>query len=235
MSDPFFPEFPLEWEMSAAERFTLVGLLERLKPDVAIEIGTYRGGSLQVLDRYCPRVHSIDLDPAVRDRLAPTFPRVRFHSGPSSEQIPVVLQEIEHSGGKLGFVLVDGDHKAKGVQADIEALLRYRPRSSVHIVLHDSFNPDCRAGMRRAAWADCPYVQSLDLDFVPGRFCPKAEGSAYARSMWGGFALAILGPEPRTGPLVPSMKQEALQRIVFRHSAHRIWNKVLRRLSRLLR
>lgn len=232
----FFPEFPLNWEMSVAEQFTLVGLLERTRPEVAIEIGTHFGGSLQVLDKFCGRVHSIDVDPEVRAQLASRFERVCFHTGSSRELIPRVLSEIEQGGGKLGFILVDGDHTAAGVQADIEVLLRHRPKGPLNIVLHDSFNPDCRAGMRRAAWGGSPYVHAVDLDFVTGTFHATATGGAFARSMWGGFALAVLHPEPRIGPLQVRESQASMQQLVFRHSAHRLWHKVLRavrqRLSR---
>ena len=233
-TDGFFPEFPLEWEMSNAERFTLVGLLTRLRPEVAIEIGTHHGGSLQVLDAFCGRVHAIDCDPAVRTRLTARFPRVQFHTGASRDLIPQVLAGIEAKEERLGFVLVDGDHTAKGVQADIEALLRHRPRGVVHVLLHDSFNPDCRAGMRRARWGDSPQVQSVDLDFVPGGFHATPQGGAFARSMWGGFALAVLSPATRSGPLVFGESQEPMHRIVSGHSAHRIWPKIMRALRRRL-
>ena len=228
----FFPEFPLEWEMSNAERFTLVGLLTRLRPEVAIEIGTHHGGSLQVLDAFCGRVHSIDCDPEVRGRLAGRFPRVHFHTGTSRDLIPQVLTEIETKEERLGFVLIDGDHTAQGVRADIEAVLRHRPRGVVHVLLHDSFNPDCRAGMRRARWSDCPHVQSVELDFVPGGFHATPQGGAFARSMWGGFALAVMSSATRAVPLVVGASQEAMHRLVFGHSAHRIWHKVLRALRR---
>lgn len=234
LPDGFFSEFPLEWKMSAAEQFTLTGLLARLRPEIAIEIGSYRGGSLQVLDRYCGQVHSIDVDPGVRATLAPRFPKVRFHTGSSVARLPEVLAEIGAGRERLGFVLVDGDHTAKGVQADIEALLRHRPRGPVHVLLHDSFNPDCRSGMRRAAWGDCPYVQSVNLDLVPGCFFAEQRQWSFARSMWGGFALAVLGPEPRSGPLAIESPQEPMQRIVFRSSAHRVGHKILRRLRRTL-
>jgi len=231
--DGFFPEFPLAWEMSDAERFTLNGLLARLRPEVAIEIGTHFGGSLQVLDALCDRVYSIDCDPAVR-ALAARFPRVLFRAGASRDLIPEVLTEVEAGSGRLGFVLVDGDHSAKGVQADIEALLCHRPQGVVHVLLHDSFNPDCRAGMRRARWGECPHVQSVDLDFVPGGFHATPQGGAFARSMWGGFALAVLSPAVRPGPLVLRAAQEPMHRIVFGHSAHRLRHKVLRAIRRRL-
>jgi len=231
--DDLFPEYPLPWEMSAAERVVLIGLLSRLRPEVAMEVGTHFGGSLQALVAHCGAVHSIDIDPGVRDRLAARFPQVRFHIGPSRELIPPVMQEIAARGLRLGFVLVDGDHSAAGVKSDIEALLRHRPAGPLHLLLHDSFNPDCRKGMKQAAWADCPYVHAVELDFVPGTFHEAAEGGAFARSMWGGFALAVLRPDPRTGPLVLGQSQEALQRVIFRQSAHRLWHKVGRAWRRL--
>lgn len=230
----FFPEFPFKWEMSTAEQFTLAGMLNSLRPEVAIEIGTHFGGSLQVLAAYCGKVHSIDIDPEVQAQLASRFDRVRFHTGSSRDHIPKVLSEIERAGEKLGFVLVDGDHTAAGVQSDIESLLRHRPKVPLHIVLHDSFNPDCRKGMRRAAWSDCPYIHAVDLDFVPGTFHATASGGAFARSMWGGFAWALLKPEPRSGSLVLQDSQEEIHRIVFRHSAHRIWHKGIRAIQRRL-
>lgn len=231
-SDGHFPEFSLPWEMSAAERFVLVGLLQRLKPAVAIEIGTHHGGSLQVLAAFCGRVHSIDLDPGVRENLAAGFPAVRFHTGQSRELIPHVLAEVARDGGGLGFVLVDGDHTAAGVQADLEALLRHVPDGPVTMLLHDSFNPDCRAGMRRVDWAACPQVHRVELDFVPGGFHARATPTVFARSMWGGFGLVELRPEPRSGPLAIGEAQRELHELTFRRSAHRLWHKVQRRLRR---
>jgi hypothetical protein len=228
----YLPEFPLPWEMSAAERFALIGLVSRLRPEVAIEIGTHFGGSLQVLEAYSGRVHAIDCNPEVARQLAGRFPRTRFHVGESREKIPEVLAEIEAAPESLGFVLGDGDHSASGVQADIEALLCHRPRGPVLVLLHDSFNPDCRAGIRRAGWGRSAFVHSLELDYVVGGYHPTAQGGAFARSMWGGFALALLRPEPRTGELIITAAQESMHGFVFRQSAHRVWHKVARRLRR---
>lgn len=232
LPDGFLAEFPLEWKMSAAEQLALIGVLARIRPDVAIEIGTHRGGSLQVLAAYGRRVHAIDCDPEVQTRLAPRFPGVRFHIGPSTKRLPEALAEIDAAGGRLEFVLVDGDHTSHGVQSDIEILLRHRPITRRYMLLHDSFNPDCRAGMRRAAWSECPYVHAVNLDFIAGMFHAEAAQWVFARSMWGGFALAVLEPEPRKGPLVIASPQESLHRIVFQRSAHRLWHKVVRGLRR---
>jgi len=234
MTNPtvYFPEYPLPWEMSVAERFALTGLLARWQPSVVLEIGTHYGGSLQVLAAAGRRVYSIDLDPTVALALRSPFPQVEFLTGPSAAQIPRLLAALQQRGEDLEFVLVDGDHSAAGVKVDIEALLQYCPRKSLRILLHDSFNPDCRAGIRSADWAGCPHVHAVELDFVPGTFHAAAQGGAFARSLWGGFALAELQPEPRRGGLVVTAGQEALHRLAFRGSTHRWWHKVWRRCRR---
>lgn len=219
--------------MSPAEKFTLAGLLAHLKPEVAIEIGTQHGGSLQVLAAHSGQVHSIDLNPDVGPRLAPRFPSVRFHAGRSQVVLPNVLREIDAAGrGKLGFILIDGDHSTAGVRGDIAALLSYRPRATVHVLVHDSFNPACRSGMSQADWSAGAHVHAVDLDFVPGTYHAGVPGGTFDRSMWGGFALAVLKPEPRTGPLIIGRSQEELHQFMFRHSGHRLWPKAVRFMRR---
>ncbi len=62
--------------------------------------------------------------------------------------------------------------------------------------MHDSFNPDCRRGLRRADWAGNPHVHVAELDFVGGVVnpAPRTRGQC-----WGGLALGYLKPEMRTG------------------------------------
>jgi len=45
-------DHPLAWQMNPAEQAMMIYLLERLRPKVAIEIGTRFGGSLQVIAQY---------------------------------------------------------------------------------------------------------------------------------------------------------------------------------------
>jgi|LauGreDrversion4_2_1035121.scaffolds.fasta_scaffold23437_4 hypothetical protein len=231
----FLPEFPLGWEMSAAEQFVLAGVLERLRPEVALEIGTFQGGSLQVLSRFAGTVFSIDSDPRVQERLAPLFPGVRFHIGPSRDMIPAAFARMRDSGMRLGFALVDGDHSAAGVRDDVELILRLAPADALHILIHDSYNPDCRRGLRAVRWEEFPEVRLVDLDFVPGGFHSRARGGAFARSMWGGFARIETLPGRREGSILFGDSQQEQHDIVFRHSAHRLWHKVLRRFRSLPR
>jgi hypothetical protein len=180
--------------MTRAERFSLIHLLRVFKPKFSLEIGTYKGGSLQVLSRYSERVLSIDIDPGVAANLGGMFPNVEFRSGDSAKLLPGVVKELNESGEDLGFVLVDGDHSESGVKRDVEALLDLVPKQPICIVMHDGFHPPCRAGMRSAAWADCPFIHYVELDFVSGVFLPDR---SFAESMYGGFALALMLPRRR--------------------------------------
>ena len=75
---PFFSDFPvdfdLEWQMSRAEKYCLINLLQNINPSVAIEIGTYKGGSLQVLNKYAKEVYSLDISKAPKEYLTAKFP-----------------------------------------------------------------------------------------------------------------------------------------------------------------
>jgi hypothetical protein len=197
------------WMMAPAEQMAMVYLLERLMPKVAIEIGTRFGGSLQVLSRFSERVYSLDIDPEVPRRMQGRFPNVEFLIGPSDQTLPPLLDRLQSEGAEVSFVLVDGDHSAEGVRKDIESLVRLRPTVDLYVVMHDSFNPECRRGLRDAEWASCPYVHAVELDFVPGCVNPSP---AFRGQLWGGLALGILKPQPRRGGLEVVARSELTYR-----------------------
>lgn len=209
--------FPLYWQMTRAERFTFIHLLSAFKPDLSLEIGTYKGGSLQVLCRYSKEVVSIDIDPGVAAELGGMFANAAFRCGDSSVVLPAVVDEINTSGKQVGFVLIDGDHSERGVKRDIEAVLRLKPRRPICVVMHDSFHPPCRAGMLSAAWAQCPHVHYVEIDFVGGIFLPGR--TSVDHSMYGGFAMALLKPEMRESELTLLESQRQKFEIVRRFAA----------------
>jgi hypothetical protein len=128
--------------------------------------------------------------------LAGRFPNVEYIVGPSRETLPPLLERLARDGEELGFVLVDGDHSAEGVRADLENLLRYRPVAPLFVIMHDSFNPECRRGLRTTNWAASPYVHAVELDFVPGTITASP---SLLGQLWGGLALAYLKPQERRG------------------------------------
>lgn len=113
----------------------------------------------------------------------------------------------------MAFALVDGDHSPDGVRKDINHLLQFRPSVPLYIVMHDSFNPGCRDGLRRAQWAYNPQVHVVELDFVPGVAHPAP---AFRDQLWGGLALGVLLPEERTGRFQITARAEATLKAVVR-------------------
>jgi glycosyltransferase involved in cell wall biosynthesis len=185
------------WQMNESEKLALTALLERLKPMCAIEIGTFRGGSLSLIRQYARHVFSIDIDPSVAERFG-HFENVSFLTGPSDLVMPVLLRELDCAGLHPGLILVDGDHSSEGVRRDIEVLLTYQPKVPMFVVMHDGFNPKCREGMLAARWERCPFLRWVDVDFVPGRIVEHGGGGD--GEMWGGLALAYLSPERSSEP-----------------------------------
>jgi len=187
--------FPDEhaWSMTHEERMAVIYLLKLIKPKISLEIGSEYGGSTRVIAHHSEQVYAIDIDPAVEARLKP-YQNVDFICGDSKVQLPKLLDSIKEP---INFILIDGDHSIDGVLADCRNILTYQPEAPLYIVMHDSFNPDCRQGMLSADWGDNPYVHHVELDFVKGHF------SAFDKpnEMWGGLALAVMKPTKRTTSL----------------------------------
>jgi hypothetical protein len=223
--------FADNWEMANAERLALIALLRHLRPPVAIEIGTHFGGSLSAIKTFAVQVYSLDLDPTCRERLAPSSPNVGFITGCSHQNLPPLIARLNEERAELGFVLVDGDHTAAGAQADVEAVLRFCPTRPLYVLMHDSFNPDVRAGLSAVDWAACPYVHHVELDFVPGTCCPTPVAP---REMWGGLGVAVLQPEPRLGQLQIETSSQLLFDTLLPGSSHAPPS-LLTRLNRGLR
>jgi cephalosporin hydroxylase len=215
----FYSQFRRTWNMDNSDRMALIGLLSQVKPECSIEIGTREGGSLAVISEYSQRVFTLDIDPKCTEAVS-HFSNAELTIGDSKETLPGVLKEIEKRQLSLEFVLVDGEHSESGVRDDIEVLLDYHPKKKpCYILMHDSFYPYCREGMRTANWERNPYVHKVDLDFVPGRISDPGEGTS--RQMWGGLGLAVMRPEERVGPIQFLASSDHLYNVVFRKSAHR--------------
>lgn len=215
-----FDNLPLHWQMTRCEKYALYSLLDMVKPDAAIEIGTYRGGSLQVIAAHAKHVYAIDVDPACEQTLTGQFENVTFLTGDSNNMIPAALDLITRSGQSLMFVLIDGGHHAETVRKDVAAVLQHVPDAPMYIICHDSFHPPCRQGIIEADWTSCPYVHYVEVDFVPGVFHYESFDTARPRSMYGGLALAQLKPQPRTGPLTIHQSQRHMYDIVYARSRY---------------
>ena len=222
-------KYDLHWQMTRCERLIMTKVLSSLKPSLSIEIGTHKGGSLQVIAEYSDRVISLDLDPELKKTFGTRFPNVDFVTGYSQQTLPTIIDELTAKQQSPQFVLVDGDHSEKGVREDVNLILKIKPQSPMVIFMHDGFNPDCRRGMQTAAWANCPFVQFVDIDYIPGLFAASSYDTAEAGSMWSGLGAALLTPEPRTKELVIRQSQqrvfEAVEPISVHHQPRRNSNR----------
>jgi glycosyltransferase involved in cell wall biosynthesis len=186
------------WQMNHSERMALTALLLRLKPQYSIEIGTYKGGSLSLIAQLSRFVYSLDIDPSIPEKFG-YLKNVTFLTGSSLISLPVLLEAFDTEKIPVDFILIDGDHSAEGVKKDLNSVFAYVPKKPLFIMLHDSFNPECRRGMLEADWNSSPYIQWADLDFVPGRIVEN--GSTSQGEMWGGLALVYMTPFVRNEPL----------------------------------
>jgi hypothetical protein len=182
-----------QWQMAPGERAALKGLLADVQPKLAIEIGTGSGGSLRRIARAAGHVHSFDL--AEPPGELSYLQNVSFHTGDSHVLLPVVLGQLVEDGINADFVLVDGDHSAEGVRRDIEDLLASPAITDTLVVVHDTANPEVRAGLDEIDYAAYPKIVWVDLDWVPGFMF--REGPA-ANQAWGGLGIILI--DAKRGP-----------------------------------
>ena len=236
-NDPtfLFDDLPFHWQMTRCEKYAFASILEAAHPQVAIEVGTYQGGSLQLIAKHAEKVYSIDTSSEPKELLSRHFENVEFITGDSKQVIPAVLEKITAANEKLGFVLIDGDHSTSGVKSDIDAILEYVPTSPVYIVFHDSFHPPSRDGILSARWEQCEYVHYVEVDFIPGVYHYEAFDTARPRSMYGGLALAMMLPQRRSEALVVHQSQKGLFETLLPHSCHSPQRRSLEFLRRIKR
>lgn len=202
------------WQMMPWEKIALTGVLSRVRPKGAIEIGVYHGGSLSLAAPFCQKIVAIDIDPAVNGRF-PKPDNAELWIAPSTQSVPAAFAHLEAQGLPVNYVLIDADHSAEGVRRDIELVLDYVPREPMFVLMHDSGNPETRRGILAANWARSPHLHFVDLDFVPGQII-EHETLGDRAEVWGGLALAYLDPSPRVG--APVIQQSAKTSIRCLHA-----------------
>ena len=188
-----------QWEMSHAERHLLRGLMDRLRPRIAIEVGTFRGGSLSIISAYSQNVFALDIDPSIPERLK-QFKNTQFLIGPSQKSLPMLLDSLRSKNLWPDFILIDADHTEEGVRSDIQNVLKRQPLKRTYVLMHDSFNPGCRRGIATAGWEQCPFAHVVELDYTTGCVVDQPHNPANGQ-MWGGLGLAVIDPQPRQGSL----------------------------------
>lgn len=175
------------WQMSPGERAALKGLLVDVQPKLAIEIGTGSGGSLRRIASIAEHVHAFDLA-AASDHLG-GLRNVTFHTGDSHELLAPALAQLAADRLNVDFVLVDGDHTAQGVRRDVEDLLGSAAITETLVVLHDTANPEVRAGLDGIDYRAYSKIVWVDLDWVPGFMFREGP---FAHEPWGGLGVILI-------------------------------------------
>ena len=149
-----FSNQPIEWQTSCRERAFLLGMAALLRPHLALEIGVWHGGFTHHLVKYCSTLISID-------------PVINFKSLPEG----VCFQQItsdeffsQANNFPFDLIVLDADHSTEHAYRDMKNCITH----GKIILMHDTFNHDCRAGYARAIRE---YVDSIiwqNLDMVEG-------------------------------------------------------------------
>jgi len=166
-----------DWLMSTREKLGLIGLLHCLKPKKVLELGYHRGGATKWLSEFSEQVLSVDVNEFVSN--APNlFHNVEAWNCPTLE----AASRIKKENLFFDLAIIDADHSRKAVSGDICGIISH----SDIILMHDSFNPDCRKGMVDALKNQDSHAYYLD--FISS--VSKRDG------LWGGLAIAWKSQTP---------------------------------------
>ena len=187
-------------DMSRIEKIAFQHLLGSLQPEIALEVGTGDGGSLQAIMQYADAAISIDINNVTQTNLQKLFgfKDVEFIVGDSSKVLPEVVQLINENQLNVNFVYIDGVQSTEGAQSDFEAALKIVPKQPTCIVMHNSFIPQVRRAMLNVRWEESAHVHFVDIDYVQGAYVPMEYGAC---KLVGGLSVVLLKPELRTEAL----------------------------------
>lgn len=157
------------------ERVFLYSLVYSLGPRWALEIGTFQGGSAEIisgaLDDLGLGGRLISIDPEPR-QITIDWSRISHNATSCQGFFPRDLHRVLPPGGeKFDFVFVDGDHRYEGVLDDLRALPPIMADGGVAL-LHDAFHADVDRAIRHAVsagwYSDGGRVGRVRNDLTPG-------------------------------------------------------------------
>lgn len=163
--------------MSSREKLGLIGLLYCLKPEKIIEFGFHRGGTTHWLAQFANEIVTVDVNEFVANA-SEKYPNVEAWNC-STDQ---ALKKIREKKLTFDLAIVDADHSREAVCKDISGLVKHADV----ILMHDSFNPQCRKGMQDALQNQKSHA--FYLDFIPSVL--KHDG------LWGGLGIAWRSKNP---------------------------------------
>jgi len=159
------------------------------RPELIVETGTYRGGSALYLASICDlvgtgEVLSIDIEPEREDY--PRHPRITYFAGRSSTDPEVLAEVRERAGSGPILVVLDSDHSARHVAAELEAYAPLVPIGSYLIVEDTNVNghpaaPDFGPGPMEAMWDFMATDPGFEVDAHCERYFLTQNPSGYLK------------------------------------------------------
>lgn len=178
---------PSEKSEKLEDRLLLFSMIFGLKPSRCLEIGTFRGGSAQVIVEALNQCGSgklvaIDPEPQIADHVWQRIKhRCQLVAEPSPAAIPKASSLV--AGGQFDFVFIDGDH-ARAFD-DLRGVMPYLAPGA-YIVCHDCYfklvQQDIQKALRKyPSLIDCGMLGThrvqIDGHWWTGsqvlRFCPS--------------------------------------------------------------
>lgn len=161
--------------LAMRERVFLYSLVFSVGPQWSLEIGTYEGGSAEIISgalddlQLGGRLISIDPHPG---QISIDRQRVSHNTEFVEGFFPRDIAKVRPPGGaKFDFAFVDGNHRYEGVFGDLEALGAILNDGAL-VLLHDAYNSDVDRAIRdsvQAGWySDGGRVGRVRNDLTPG-------------------------------------------------------------------
>lgn len=178
------------FQMSLVEKSSLVYLLNKLpSKKVGIEIGTYCGGSLNIISKYLDKVYSLDLNHECIDKNK--YSNVEWITGDSNLTLPELIENINNSEEEVNFILIDGNHEFQYVLNDINNILKLKPKGDIVLLIHDSWYIKSRRAIIESDLNSNPYVYYVNTDFCTGDLMFVENKMQFM----GGFCLVLISSE----------------------------------------
>ena len=187
-------------EMLLPERFLLYSLTYGLKPQLALEIGTFRGGSSLILcaamdDAGQGRLICVDPAPRLADE---TWEAISHRASLYQGDSPAILSTVtELSQQAVDLVLVDGNHTREAVLADGRGIMPFLAPEA-YILFHDCHYAEVKEAIETLLTESPQLLQDCGILSVHQK--PHEEEVSQDLSqppVWGGLRLLRFhrGPE----------------------------------------
>jgi cephalosporin hydroxylase len=153
-------------------------LIVREKPDLIVEVGTYKGGSALFLAQMCELVGmgeilTIDIDPALAP-FRPKHPRITYLLGSSTD--PDIFEQVQAVAREKPNILIilDGDHHCDHVLSELRL---YSPlvRPGGFVIVEDTNinGHPTLPGYGPGPWEAVDLFLAENSGFLPDRTCER--------------------------------------------------------------